>query len=346
MNEVLEFFQKLGDTSDWPPRWHCGKWSDFHGWLFIVSDLLVWSAYFAIPLLIIRFITRKKSEGVRFRPIYFLFASFILLCGLTHFLDAITFWKPIYRIGALSRLATGIVSWTTVFVLIRTLPAAFSLKSPKLLEQEVQRRTEAEEALRIRHERMITAEIAAGLCHWTWDVASDRVDWSDSVATIFRIERHQVHRTFQEFLSAVHPDDQDIVKGVVLKCMATGQFEDFEYRIVLPDGRKREVRVQGRPIVDANGNLQMITGTLQDVTDHHSQVRRIEAQNRRLRNIASMQSHRVRGPLATILGLTQVIEKTGGPNDELLEGLRLKAEELDSVVRKLVLATEVRQEKN
>ena len=45
MNEMLEFFQNLFEISDWPPRWVCGKWSDFHGWLYIGSDIAIWLAY-------------------------------------------------------------------------------------------------------------------------------------------------------------------------------------------------------------------------------------------------------------------------------------------------------------
>ena len=85
MKQVAEFFKKLFDTSDWPPRWHCGKWTEFHGWLYIVSDILVWSAYFAIPLIIIRYISKKHDA--RFIRIYFLFAGFILACGGTHFFE-------------------------------------------------------------------------------------------------------------------------------------------------------------------------------------------------------------------------------------------------------------------
>ncbi|UPT68577.1 MAG: hypothetical protein M0D57_08105 [Sphingobacteriales bacterium JAD_PAG50586_3] len=51
MDELAHFFSNLLDTTDWPPRWHCGKWTDFHGWLYIISDLLIWAAYFAIPWL-------------------------------------------------------------------------------------------------------------------------------------------------------------------------------------------------------------------------------------------------------------------------------------------------------
>lgn len=136
MNEIADFFRNLFDSSDWPPRWHCGKWSDFHGWLYIISDLMVWGAYFAIPLIIVRYISRKTN--IRFSRIYFLFAAFILACGATHFLDAVAFWYPAYRLSALVRLFTGVISWVTVYYLIKSLPALFALRSAKEVEIELE----------------------------------------------------------------------------------------------------------------------------------------------------------------------------------------------------------------
>ncbi len=146
MNQVFEFFQKLFDTSDWPPRWHCGRWTEFNGWFYIISDLLIWAAYFAIPVLIIRYITRK--EHARFIKIYYLFAAFILSCGATHFLDAIAFWVPAYRLNALVRFITAVLSWVTVFSMVKLLPALFTLKSQKDFEAEIQQRKKAEDQIR------------------------------------------------------------------------------------------------------------------------------------------------------------------------------------------------------
>lgn len=154
MNQVIEFFSKLFDYSDWPPRWHYGKWSNFHGWLYIVSDLLIWSAYFAIPVVIVRYVTRKSDA--KFVRLYFLFAAFILACGATHFLDAVSFWFPLYRLNALVRLVTGIISWITVFQIIRLVPLAFSLPSQKTLQQEIERRKIIESELRDREEQVET----------------------------------------------------------------------------------------------------------------------------------------------------------------------------------------------
>ncbi len=152
MNQVVEFFSKLFDYSDWPPRWHCGKWSEFHGWLYILSDLLIWSAYFTLPLVIIKYITRRSDA--KFVKLYFLFAAFILACGATHLLDAVTFWYPVYRLNALARFITGIVSWLTVFYVIRYLPVAFSLRSPKELENEINQRKKVENKLRESEEQV------------------------------------------------------------------------------------------------------------------------------------------------------------------------------------------------
>lgn len=128
MNQFTDFFKQLFDTSDWPPRWHCGEWSDFHGWLYIGSDVAIWLAYFIIPVIIILFIQRRPD--VPFLPVFWLFGAFIILCGATHIIDAVIFWWPGYRVSAVVRFVTAIVSFVTVLALIRDLPKLLDIKSP------------------------------------------------------------------------------------------------------------------------------------------------------------------------------------------------------------------------
>lgn len=136
MEQITEFFSGLTSVSDWPPRWKCGTWSDFHGWLYIISDLLIWFAYFLIPVIIINYITKKKAV-LKFNKAYVFFAAFILLCGTTHLLDAIMFWAPMYRLNALVRFLTAIVSLVTLYHLINILPQAFVQKTSIELEKEI-----------------------------------------------------------------------------------------------------------------------------------------------------------------------------------------------------------------
>ncbi|RRB10542.1 two-component sensor histidine kinase [Larkinella knui] len=135
MQPLFDFFRRLADTSDWPPRWHCGTWTDFHGWLYILSDLTIWLAYMAIPLILIRFVFIKK--GVPLAGVFWIFGAFILFCGLTHLIDAAMFWIPAYRINALIRFLTAVVSVATVLALIRYFNEAVGLRTSKEYDREL-----------------------------------------------------------------------------------------------------------------------------------------------------------------------------------------------------------------
>ncbi len=136
-----EFFTHLLDPTGWPPRWHCGRWTDFHGWLYIGSDVLIWAAYAVIPLLLVQFI--RKRQDVPFNALFWMFALFIVACGSTHLLDALMFYVPVYRLDGLVRVFTALVSWGTVWGLLKALPTALTLKTPTQLEAVVQQRTAA-----------------------------------------------------------------------------------------------------------------------------------------------------------------------------------------------------------
>ena len=125
MNEVYDFAFNLLSTDDWPPRWFCGKWTSFHGWLTVFSDLFIWFSYFLIPIILIKVVQDKKD--LPFSPVFVLFGAFIILCGFTHLLDAIIFWWPAYRLGTFVKLLTAIVSLLTVYSLIKTLPKLLAL---------------------------------------------------------------------------------------------------------------------------------------------------------------------------------------------------------------------------
>ncbi|HTI61743.1 HAMP domain-containing sensor histidine kinase [Mucilaginibacter sp.] len=146
--QVKEFFVKMFSTIDWPPRWHCGTWTDFHGWLYILSDLSIWAAYFAIPFLLYRMV--KKRKDIPFHTVFFLFIAFILLCGTTHLLDAIIFWWPAYRLSAFVRMLTGIVSIFTVYALYKILPMVYNLRTLSDVEAEITERKKAEQEAETR----------------------------------------------------------------------------------------------------------------------------------------------------------------------------------------------------
>ncbi len=141
--QFSDFFGNLFDTSLWPKRWNCGVWSPVHGWIYIISDVLIWLAYFAIPVLLGFFVYKKNIEDIPFKTVLVLFIVFILACGFTHLMDAAIFWWPAYKLSALLRAGTAVVSLVTVGSLIKVVPAVLELKSPAYLEKQIEARTRA-----------------------------------------------------------------------------------------------------------------------------------------------------------------------------------------------------------
>ena len=130
---MRDFWINFFDHQDFMPRWVCGHWTELHGWLYIISNLAVWAAYFTIPMLLI-YVIRKKKDFV-FRKIFIWFILFIFFCGTTHLVDAIIFWFPIYRVNAIILLITAIVSWVTIYILYKYLPIVLEYKSPEELQK-------------------------------------------------------------------------------------------------------------------------------------------------------------------------------------------------------------------
>lgn len=144
---MFEFLATLFETTRWPPRWQCGDWSESLGWLHIISDAFIFSAYVAIPLVLGYFVLKRGD--VVFPRVFWLFVAFIFACGTTHLVEAIIFWEPVYRFAGVLKLVTASVSWMTVFAMIQIVPQALELPGLAAvnaqLEKEVKERRSAQE---------------------------------------------------------------------------------------------------------------------------------------------------------------------------------------------------------
>lgn len=132
-------FALLFDTADFPARWHCGRWTELHGWVHIVSDAAIFFAYAFISSLLLILLVRR--ERIPFPRILALFVAFIACCGLTHLNEAVIFWQPVYRWAGLVKLITALISVGTAFAMVLVIPQVQRLRTPAELEQEVERRT-------------------------------------------------------------------------------------------------------------------------------------------------------------------------------------------------------------
>lgn len=124
--------QTLLEFEQYMPHGMCLLWEPWLLVLWAGSDLLIFLAYFAIPLALLKVLKQRKD--IKHRGLVLLFASFILLCGLTHAVSIVTLWWPVYPAQGFVKLATALVSATTAVVLFRLVPVLVAIPSRRDLE--------------------------------------------------------------------------------------------------------------------------------------------------------------------------------------------------------------------
>lgn len=103
-----------------------------------------------------------------------------------------------------------------------------------------------------------------------------------------------------------------------------------------------QVEVQTNTI-EYNGEKACVT-IANDITDRLQHIEKIEKQNKRLQEIAWMQSHVVRAPLAKIMGLVDLIQNhqlSDTEKGDIFIHILNSAHELDAIVREIVQKTEI-----
>jgi len=106
------------------------------------------------------------------------------------------------------------------------------------------------------------------------------------------------------------------------------------------DGKQVYEELSFNPIRNLRDEVIGVNCFLRDITESQEYLHQIEKQNERLREIAWIQSHRVRAPVANILGLTQLCDPNDSPNAGLIPMLKKAAEDLDRVIMEVTVLTE------
>lgn len=108
---------------------------------------------------------------------------------------------------------------------------------------------------------------------------------------------------------------------------------------MMVDGQKQYTRVSFNPVFDDDGRVIAVSCYARDITEQRMHLQKIEEQNTALREIAFIESHKVRRPVATILGLGELFNQhdpTDPMNTEILQGMIRMAHELDLIIREVV----------
>jgi PAS domain S-box-containing protein len=133
--------------------------------------------------------------------------------------------------------------------------------------RDVTERVAMERALRESRARLAEAERVAQTGSWEWDVAADRVSWSDGLLDIYGLTADEFDSTRAGGDRRVYPEDRERVREEIERALEQSSAFTIEYRAVRADGRLRTLRSRGEVVVDDVGEPVRLVGIVQDVTE-------------------------------------------------------------------------------
>lgn len=131
----------------------------------------------------------------------------------------------------------------------------------------MRRSSRAAQGLRDSEAKLANAQRIAKLGYWEWLPDKDRLFCSGELRRIFDIPEGEQPINLRELTLFVHDDQRAEFQGAIQGLSEGRSIADFEYRVLTADNYERYVRQHAEALLDDNGGVLRISGTVQDVTE-------------------------------------------------------------------------------
>lgn len=320
------------DTSDFMPHGHCILWREEILYPMVISDIVIFFSYSAIPFALIYFINKRPDLTSRVKRIIFLFGVFIQACGFTHLISASNYWRSDYQLELILKVLTAIVSLITAIVAGMNIKELISLPSPKQynlkteelialnekLEEEVKKRTQD-----LEDQRNYLQSILNGVQDGILELFPVRDQQGEIVDLKNRFINEQVQTQLAGGMRELKESDSFLLQipelkergifGIIKKVFETGKTQ-----IIDPD-HAPELGKYYRSVFTKNQSRESVFVFFSDVTDREENKLQTINNSRltALGELAGGIAHEINTPLQIIDGSLRQIERSiKGPNED------------------------------
>ena len=200
-----------------------------------------------------------QRRTVQLPTLWWLFAAFILSCGITHLVEATIFWQPWYRLSAFLKVITAVVSWATVIAIYKSLPGLSRL--PLLAELNARlRRSEQDLLVTLNSigDGVLTTDQNGRISRLN-PIAEKLTGWSEAEA---------IGQPVEEIFKTIDEASGEPTETPVTRVLRTDGPVDPEPNILLvaQDGTKRSISDSAAAIRGSDGTVTGVILVFRDIT--------------------------------------------------------------------------------
>jgi PAS domain S-box-containing protein len=136
-----------------------------------------------------------------------------------------------------------------------------------LVFRDVTGRRRSEDAMTRSEERLTLAMDVGRIGVWDWDVAGNRVEWSDRVHDIHGVEQGKFSGGVDEFAQLVYHEDRTRIGEAIEAALQHDAPYDVEFRVTYPNGTIHWVATTARVFRNEKGAPIRMVGATTDITE-------------------------------------------------------------------------------